>query len=116
MNKYLSQLVELVQIDKKIDSYQPKIEQINESLNAQIQKEQELLKAIEENQELLKNNQLTISKNELHLKELADKLSDLSKKSASIKTEKEMKALQLEEEIAKEQIDFANEEIANLRR
>ncbi len=114
MNKYLSQLVELVEIDKKISAFEPEIEQINANLNAQIEKEQELVRKIEENKELLVSNQLTINKNELHLKELSQKLDELSKKSAAVKTEKEMKALQLEEEIAKEQIDFANEEIKRL--
>ncbi len=38
----------------------------------------------------------------------------MAKKSAIVKTAREVKALQLEEEIAKEQIDFANEEIERL--
>ena len=53
-------------------------------------------------------------KNELHLAELSAKLEDNKKKSSEIKTEREMKSLQLEEEIAKEQVTFANEEIARL--
>jgi len=40
--------------------------------------------------------------------------AELEKKSAQVKTEKELKAIQLEEDIAKEQINFANEEIARL--
>ncbi len=114
MNKYLSQLVELVEIDKKIDSFEPEIEKINATLNSMLAKEQGLTQRIEQNRELLESNDLTIKKNEAHLKELSEKIGDLSKKSAAIKTEKEMNALQLEEEIAKEQIDFANEEIERL--
>jgi len=48
--------------------------------------------------------------------ELSQKLEDNSKKSSEIKTEREMKSLQLEEEIAKEQVNFANEEIARLEK
>lgn len=40
----------------------------------------------------------------------------MQKKSSEIKTEREMKSLQLEEEIAKEQVTFANEEIERLER
>jgi predicted nucleic acid-binding Zn-ribbon protein len=54
------------------------------------------------------------TKNNIHLAELKSKLESISKKNSDVTTEKEMKALQLEEEIAKEQIDFANEEIDRL--
>jgi predicted nucleic acid-binding Zn-ribbon protein len=54
------------------------------------------------------------TKNNIHLSELKSKLEDISKKNDNIHTEKELKALQLEEEIAKEQISFANEEIIRL--
>ncbi len=116
MNEYLTQLIELSKIDKSIDSYEPKIEAIRATLDAQLQKEQEIQAQIQSNNELLESNELTIARNEQHLKELAEKLKELSKKSAAVKTEKEMKALQLEEEIAKEQIDFANEEIERLEK
>jgi predicted nucleic acid-binding Zn-ribbon protein len=116
MNKYLSQLVELVETDKKIDSFEPEIQKIRANLDAQLAKEAELVKKIEENRELLQSNELSKNKNELHLAELAEKIKELSNKSAAVKTDKEMKALQLEEEIAKEQIEFANEEIERLEK
>jgi len=114
MNKYLSQLVELVDTDKKIDSFEPEIAKIRANLDAQLAKEAGLVKKIEENKELLQSNELSKNKNELHLAELAEKIKALGAKSAAVKTDKEMKALQLEEEIAKEQIEFANEEIERL--
>ena len=114
MSTYQDQLIELSQIDKAIDDFEPQIEQIKSTLNKELAKEQELIKKLEQLQESLKENELTRRKNELHLEELSEKLKSLSKKNKAIKTEKEMKALQLEEEIAKEQIDFANEEIARL--
>ncbi len=114
MNQYLKQLVELVETDKKIDSFEPEIEKIRANLTAQLEKEARLVKKIEENKEELQANELSKNKNELHLAELAEKIKSLGEKSAAVKTDKEMKALQLEEEIAKEQIDFANEEIERL--
>jgi len=111
MNTYLKQLVELVEIDKKIDSFEPRVEQIRAELDSKLNAQKELEDKIEKHKEDIQDNELKIRKNELHLQELADKLKSLSDKSSSVKTEKEMKALQLEEEIAKEQVDFANEEI-----
>merc|ERR1711941_189272 len=54
------------------------------------------------------------TKNNIHLAELKTKLDDISRKNNEVSNEKELKALQLEEEIAKEQISFANEEIIRL--
>jgi predicted nucleic acid-binding Zn-ribbon protein len=54
------------------------------------------------------------TKNNIHLAELKTKLESIAKKNKDISNEKELKALQLEEEIAKEQISFANEEIDRL--
>ncbi len=114
MNKYLSQLVELKDIDQKIDSFDPEIEKIKTNLNIQLKKERALQKRIEDDQETLDNNVLSRTKNEQHLEELVSKIKGMEARSASLKTEKEIKALQLEEEIAKEQIEFANEEIERL--
>jgi predicted nucleic acid-binding Zn-ribbon protein len=111
MNAYLKQLVDLVEIDKTIDSFEPRIEQIRTNLDAKLNEQKELENKIEKHKEDIQDNELKKRKNELHLAELSDKLKSLSEKSGAVKTEKEMKALQLEEEIAKEQIDFANDEI-----
>lgn len=111
MNTYLEQLVKLVDIDKKIDSFEPRVLQIRLGLDAKLSAVSSLESKIETYKEELGENELKKKKNELHLEELSQKLKNFSAKSASVKTEKEMKALQLEEEIAKEQIDFANEEI-----
>jgi predicted nucleic acid-binding Zn-ribbon protein len=116
MNIYLEQLVELVEIDKKIDAFEPRVKEIRSALDAKLNEQQTLINNIEKHEEAVQENQLKIRKNELHLAELSEKLSSLSEKGASVKTEKEIKALQLEEEIAKEQIDFANEEIARFEK
>lgn len=114
MNKYLKQLVELSRIDKRIDSFEPEIENIKRELNQEVEKETQLTVSIETLSEALKENELKRKKNEAHLAELSEKLKSLSEKSGAVKNEREAKALQLEEEISKEQIDFANEEIERL--
>jgi predicted nucleic acid-binding Zn-ribbon protein len=114
MKEYIAKLVELSKIDKEIDSFVPKIAEVEERLN-QAKKDVETLKEnILKIDEEIKECEVKKAKNELHLKELAEKLKEIEKKSAQVKTEKELKALQLEEDIAKEQINFAHEEIARL--
>ncbi len=114
MNPHIKQLVQLVEIDKKIDSYEPRIAQIRAALDAKLQEQQALQDKIAEYEEELTDIEQKRQKNELHLTELNEKLKSFDQKSAAIKSEKELKALQLEEEIAKEQITFANEEIERL--
>ena len=116
MNNHLQQLIDLSIVDKDIDAFEPQIEEANYSYEAALAK----TKSIESDIELLsteiKEEELKKSKNELHLAELSQKLEDNSKKSGDVKTEREMKSLQLEEEIAKEQVTFANEEIERLEK
>jgi len=114
MKQYIDQLVELSIVDKEIDAFEPKIAEVKERLNRVLNEKNSVEEAIKKLNEEIQECELKKRKNELHLKELSQKLEDLAKKSAQVKTEKEAKALQLEEEIAKEQINFANEEIARL--
>lgn len=116
MNKHLKQLTELSAIDKTIDSFTPEEERINASLNALLEEQTTLKSQIEHQEMAIEENHHKIAKNETHLAELSDKLGAFGKRSGDVKTEKEMKALQLEEEIAKEQIAFANDEIARLQK
>jgi predicted nucleic acid-binding Zn-ribbon protein len=114
MNKHLEQLVNLAKTDKEIDDFGPKVEEIESKLRASAAKEKDVVDRITVFEEEIKDCKLKKAKNELHLAELADKLTELSKKGAIVKTDKEIKALQLEEEISKEQCEFANEEIERL--
>jgi len=116
MNPYIKQLVTLSEIDKKIDAYEPKIAQIREGLDTKLEQQQSLQDKIEQYEEELTDIEQKRKKNELHLAELNEKLKSFDQKSAAIKSEKELKALQLEEEIAKEQVAFANEEIERLEK
>jgi len=116
MSKHLNHLVEIASIDKEIDSFAPRILKVNEELNAALARRDGVLSQIESLKDDKREVQLKIQKNELHLEDLSAKLEDIAKKNKLIKTEKEMKALSLEEEIAKEQITFANEEIARLEK
>ncbi len=108
MNKHLEQLIELSLIDKEIDAFEPQIDEVNLQYDALLATHKALLQEISTLSDEIKEEQIKKQKNELHLAELSMKIDENAKKSNEIKTEREMKALQLEEEIAKEQINFAN--------
>jgi predicted nucleic acid-binding Zn-ribbon protein len=114
LNKDLEQLVELAGYDKKIVDFEPKIGEQNNKLKVFLKTVDELNEKIEKLYVEIDDAKNKRIKNDIHLKELGDKLNDISKKYDSVKSEKESKALQLEEEIAKEQIAFANNEIIRL--
>ena len=114
MNKYLEQLIELSKLDKEIDDFGPRIAKVERTLKLSLDKEKDLKLQAEAFQADIADAKLKKAKNEAHLAELSAKLKDISKKSALVKTAKEVKALQLEEEISKEQCDFANDEINRL--
>ncbi len=114
MNKYLEQLVELSKYDSKISAYEPRIETEKSKLTLFLQTAETIQSSIEAATVEIEDLKSKKSKNNTHLVELKAKLEDIAKKNDSIQNEKELKALQLEEEINKEQITFANEEIARL--
>jgi len=115
LNKHLNELIELSKNDQAIDSYNPQLEAADKKV-ARVQKKidaaqgelDELTTAITDNEEKVKGfeEQLTL---------LNEQLTSNAKKLKEISTEKEMKALSLEEDIAKEKMTFANEEIARLQ-
>ena len=115
MNKHLKELIELSQIDKAIDSYNPQLEaadkkvvKAQKKIDAAQAELDALNKEIDENEEKIKayEEQLAL---------LNEQLATNAKKAKEISTEKEMKALSLEEDIAKEKMTFANEEIERLQ-
>jgi predicted nucleic acid-binding Zn-ribbon protein len=116
MNKYLNQLVKLSNINKEIDAFEPRIQRIEKSIGVAFEKAKNAAESVELIETEIKEAKLKKLKNESLLAELSEKLKSISKKTSAIKSEKEVKALQLEEDIAKEQCDFANEEIARFEK
>lgn len=114
MNKHLEQLVSLSQFDKDIVNFEPKIKKEEEKLKVFTQVVDKLNNDVESLYQVIDETKNKRIKNDIHLKELADKLTEIEGKHKIAKNEKEVKALQLEEEIAKEQVNFANEEINRL--
>ena len=115
MNKHLNELIELSNNDKAIDSYTPQLEAADKKV-AKIQKKIDMSQSefdtltanITDNEEKVKSfdEQLIL---------LNEQLVSNAKKLKEISTEKEMKALSVEEDLAKEKMTFANEEIERLQ-
>ena len=115
MNKHLNELIALSKNDLAIDSFTPQLEASDKKL-AKIQKK------IDRVQHELNGLTRDIEKNETQVTTFDEQLIMLNeqltlntKKLKEITTEKEMKALSLEESLAKEKMTFANEEITRLQ-
>lgn len=114
MNKYLQDLITLSKYDTSISQFDPKIEQQKAKLAVFVETAEALKASI--NSLYLEIDELKSkrTKNNIHLSELKTKLDQIAQKHKNVTNEKELKALQFEEEIAKEQINFANDEIDRL--
>jgi predicted nucleic acid-binding Zn-ribbon protein len=114
LNKYLEDLIKLSKFDTAISMFEPKIENEKAKLATFVETAEAIKASINESYLEIDDIKSKRTKNNIHLSELKSKLEDIAKKNKDVQTEKELKALQLEEEIAKEQIEFANEEIDRL--
>lgn len=115
MNKHLNELIELSKNDKEIDSYAPQLAAADKKvakIQSKIDAEQSELDALSAS---IASNEVKIKSFEEQLSLLNQKMSSSVKKSKEITTEKEMKALSVEDDMAKEKMTFANEEINRLQ-
>ena len=114
MNKYLQDLIKLSKFDTAISMFEPKIENEKAKLATFVETAEAIKASINSIYSEIDDVKSKRTKNNIHLGELKTKLDNIAKKNKDVTNEKELKALQLEEEIAKEQISFANEEIDRL--
>ncbi len=114
MNKYLEDLVKLSKYDTSISQFEPKIENQKAKLATFVEIAESIKVSINSTYLEIDDLKSKRTKNNIHLSELKTKLDNIAKKNKDVTNEKELKALQLEEEIAKEQVSFANEEIERL--
>lgn len=111
MNKHLEQLIEVVTLDKDIDAMEPLIQQkrfkIEKLIKAKTSKEQTLLRIQEEEEGLY----LEKKKKDHMIEDMEARLENIAAKSKDIKSERELKALNIEEELAREQLNKAHSDI-----
>ncbi|MSN96093.1 hypothetical protein F1B92_02600 [Campylobacter sp. FMV-PI01] len=116
MNKNLEQLVELSDFDKKIDEFFPKIENLDRKINLKLEEISDFEKKkcnFEIEIDALKTQ---ISKTNIRISEFSTKLQNIQIKRNNIKTDKELKALDVEEDLAKDSLEALNEEINKLEK
>jgi len=114
LNKYLQDLIKLSKFDTAISMFEPKIENEKAKLATFVETAESIKASINSIYLEIDDVKSKRTKNNIHLGELKTKLDNIAKKNKDVHNDKELKALQLEEEIAKEQISFANEEIDRL--
>ena len=108
-------MIDLAKNDQEIDSYTPRLE-AGEKKVARIDKKISIAQAeLDALTTAIDDNNAKVKTFEEQLTMLNEQLVLNTAKGKNITTEKEMKALSLEEDIAKEKMTFANEEIERLQ-
>jgi hypothetical protein len=115
VNKHIVELVELSKTDKDIDSYQPQIDGADRKVSRATKRLEDAQEEFDKVTKIITDNEHKVFSYDEQLKILQEQLINNAKKSRTISTEKEMKALAVEEDIAKEKMTFANEEIERLQ-
>ncbi len=111
MNKHLEELIELSKLDKSIDDFTPLIVTAEKKLVRRAEKRDDILEKIAELNNVVEKAKGSVASYEEQIKVLNEQLTAGVAKSDLVKTEKEMKALSMEEELAKEKLTHANAEI-----
>ena len=111
MNKHLSHLIRLAKVDKALKDVETEVENNKTELNSLVLKQDKLTQSINDEKNNIKHSIISKDKNDLAIQEFANKLEEVAEKQKKIKTERELKSLSVEEDIAKEQISHANNQI-----
>lgn len=111
MNKHLNELIELSKLDKSIDDFTPLIVASQKKLARRTEKRDDIAQKISGLNAEIEDANMKIGSFEEQIKVLSEQLTLGVAKEKAVGTEREMKALQMEAELAKEKLKFANEEI-----
>ena len=111
MNKHLEELIELSNLDKSIDDFTPLIETAQKKVARRATKRDDILERVADLNSVIEKANSSIVAYEEQIRVLNEQLTLGVAKEKEIKTEKEMKALSMEAELAKEKLTHANEEI-----
>lgn len=116
MNKHLQQLIQIAQIDKEADALVPVMQQKHENLDKLLATKHENIatqsRLAEEKEEKLQ----AIARNEAVITENNAKLESITQRIKDGCSDREARTLAIEEDLAKEQIKHANNEIARLNK
>ncbi len=111
MNKHLEELIELSKLDKSIDDFTPLIETAQKKLARRATKRDDVVERISELNAVIEKARDSVASYEEQIKALNEQMTLGVAKEKAITTEKEMKALSMEAELAQEKLGHANSEI-----
>jgi len=111
LNTHLDELVALSTLDKSIDAFTPLIELAEKKLARKVTKRDEASENIETINKQIEDAKNKIVSYEEQIKVQNEQMSQGVTKMDAVRNDKELQALQIEEELAKERVKFANEEI-----
>lgn len=104
-------MIELSQLDKSIDDFTPIIVTAQKKLARREEKRDDILQRMDAINQVIEKAKSSLFAYEEQIKTLQEQLKRGEEKERMISTEKEMQALSLESELAKEKLIHANEEI-----
>jgi len=116
MNRHLKELIVLAKNDQAIDSYLPQIEAAQKKITKAQKRVEVVQEEIDTLQNAIQENEAKVRAFEEQIRVLKQQLDSNAKKTKEISTEREMQALSLEEDLAKEKLSFANNEISRLQK
>jgi len=111
LNKHLEELIDLSQLDKSIDDFTPLIETAQKKVARRTEKRDDIVERMNALNESVEKANSAVVAYEEQIRGLNEQLTLGVAKEKEVKTEKEMKALSMEAELAKEKLTHANEEI-----
>ena len=111
MNKHLEELIELSKLDKSIDDFTPLIVTAQKKLARRATKRDDVVERIAGLNAVIEKARDSVASYEEQIKALNEQMTLGEAKEKAITTEKEMKALSMEAELAQEKLDHANAEI-----
>ncbi len=116
MNKHLQQLIEAAEVDKEIDALEPKILEKRAKLDRTLKQKDQKLQAIKDLQEQREEVNLKLKNTNILIQDIGIRLENIAKKHQEVKSERELKSLNIEEELAREQLTKANQDIEVLEK
>ncbi|OBV29679.1 hypothetical protein BKN38_02190 [Helicobacter sp. CLO-3] len=116
MNKNLQQLIEIAQIDKESDALIPAIQEKRATLDKLIEQKDTLDRTKTLIDEERQEANLAIARNETSIQENNQKIENITKRIKDGCSDREARTLSIEEDLCKEQIKHANQEIERLNK
>jgi len=111
MNQYLKQMIDLSEIDNSVSGFDPEIEKVKSEYNRITKNKNSLINEVEKIQNSVDEVAGKVVSLEQNLQRMADEHKEYEKKLNTIKKEKELNALSMENELRREQIQYDNNEI-----